>query len=214
MKKLLFTSILFLSVLFSFAQTQTAKTENGKNVILNSDGTWKYLESIKDTSIVISNKSENNSIQILHAVDKMTDENYYSINNPLNFIKGDKKLMIKPMIDKKGNYNVLLVVTKNVGTCNQKNKLIFLFEDGSKYSLDSWNEFNCKGTSYFDLYGKALINLQKKVVNIMFQNGESFESITVDVSTGDQDYFIQVQKALDLKIYAPAHLEDGAIIKD
>ena len=43
MKKSLIVSILIASVVPAIAQI-TATSENGKEVILNEDGTWKYKE--------------------------------------------------------------------------------------------------------------------------------------------------------------------------
>lgn len=44
MKKLLIISFLFLSF-FTFSQNKTATTEDGKKVVLNNDGTWKYIDA-------------------------------------------------------------------------------------------------------------------------------------------------------------------------
>lgn len=48
MKKSIIALVLFLSPFLVFAE-QTAITQDGKEVILNDDGTWKYAETVKDS---------------------------------------------------------------------------------------------------------------------------------------------------------------------
>jgi len=215
MKKLLITSILLAFATFTFAQTQNATTENGKKVILYPNNTWKYSESKNDS---ISDKKDSSNVEttnyeILRAVDKMTGKTYYSLSRTLFFVKSDKKLIINVGI-RDEQFRGLLVRFENIGNCNENNKLIFLFEDDTKLTLDSWNDFNCKGVAYFDLNGTSLPKLQKKIKSIMFQNGRTYDSITIDVPESEQDYFIQVKNLLDKKIFVPAHMDDGKVIKD
>jgi hypothetical protein len=191
------------------AQTQTAITSNGRKVILNANGTWKFEDSNNNNSKVITN-----DLEILHAINKMTNEEYYIILDQLSFQSGDKRLIIRPSLDEKGLYSGINVSFKNIGNCNENNKLIFLFEDNSKLTLESFNKFNCEDFAYFDLYSKELNKLQKNIISIMFQNGRSYESITVDLSPEDKDYFIRVKKAIDEKNIVPAHIADGKFIKD
>ncbi len=52
MKKFLTTILaVFVVMTFSFGQTQEATTTDGKKVILNADGTWKYVVIKLDTVI-------------------------------------------------------------------------------------------------------------------------------------------------------------------
>jgi hypothetical protein len=212
MKKLLI--IITLSAVafnLSYSQTQKATTEDGKTVLLNSDGTWKYTENTKE---VKTSTNSNNKFEILEAVDKMTDKHYYKMNEDFLLKKDQKSIEIMISIGENAKYDGLTVYYKNIGGCNEKNKLIFLFEDNSKISLSSWNDFNCKDYSYFDLRGKELANLQKKVISVMFQNGRTYDSSTIDVPIELQDYFIKAKECFDNKVIVPAHFDDNKIIKD
>jgi hypothetical protein len=212
MKKLfIIITLISAGLNLSYSQTQKATAENGKIVLLDSDGTWKYAENIKEVKTA---SDSNNKYEILEAVDKMTDKHYYRMNQFFLLEKDQKSIMIEISIGKNGTYQGLAVYYKNIGGCNEKNKLIFLFEDKSKISLHSWNDFNCNEYSYFDLRGKELANLQKKVISVMFQNGRTYDSSTIDVPADLQDYFIKSKECFDNKIIVPAHFEDNKIVKD
>lgn len=210
MKRLILLCLIFANSILSFSQTQVVTTANGKKVVLYPDGTWKYQEVKKDSA---NKTTSSENIRILVAKDKMTDKTYYKLTKYLTFQKGEKTLIIKPTIDNK-KYSGISIYFDNIGSCNENNTLIFLFEDSTKFELQSWNEFNCKGYSYFDLYGKAFSKLQKKVISIQFQNGRTYNTFTVDLDNSDQDYFMKVKEVIDSGITYPAHLEDNKIVED
>jgi hypothetical protein len=58
-------------------------------------------------------------------------------------------------------YSGIMINSFGIGTRIEKDELTFLFEDNTKVSLLSWNKFNCKGASYFDLNASELSNLNK-----------------------------------------------------
>ena len=98
----------------------------------------------------------------------------------------------------KVNYSGIRVNSAGIGSCNEKDQLIFLFEDGTKHSMTSWNEFNCEGNSWFDLYGTIGKNDEefkrlntKKVTHIRFTNGRSYDSFTYTLKPDEQEYFIK-----------------------
>jgi hypothetical protein len=95
-------------------------------------------------------------------------------------------------------YSGIRVGSAGIGTCNEKDQLIFLFEDGTKYTITSWNDFNCKGNSWFDLYHKEFNNFNtKKVTHIRFVNGRSYDSFTYQLKPDEQGYFIKCLKLMN-----------------
>ena len=95
-----------------------------------------------------------------------------------------------------------LIVKSNIGTCNEKDKLIFLFEDETKIEMTSWNSFNCEGNAYFDFEKAYLRKLgSNKIKAIRFVNGRSFDAITYILKDTEQDYFIKAYSACLMKKY-------------
>jgi len=114
---------------------------------------------------------------------------------------GKKGFSIRVSFEKKKDevkYQGLTVISAGIGNCMEKDELIFLFEDDSKYSLKSWQDFNCAGKSYFDLYGKFFDEFNsKKIKAIRLTNGRSYESYTYKPTSTEASYFIEVKQALD-----------------
>lgn len=128
--------------------------------------------------------------------DLMTDKEYVmfyesllcSEDGKIGFLL-DVGLEIKNGVVK---YSGIIVKSAGIGSCNEKDQLIFLFEDGTKYSMTSWNDFNCKGSSWFDLYKKEFNQFNtKKVTHIRFTNGRSYDSFTYTLKPDEQEYFIK-----------------------
>jgi hypothetical protein len=91
-----------------------------------------------------------------------------------------------------------MVTMVGIGTCNENDEIIILFENGEKITKKSWKKFNCNGEAYFNLTDKE-IDLLKKIPmsKIRMSNGRSYDSYTGDVKTKDKRYFIQLFYALD-----------------
>jgi hypothetical protein len=80
----------------------------------------------------------------------------------------------------------------NIGSCDENDVLIILFEDDTKITLTAWNKFNCEGNAYFDFSDSQLTELSTKKVNtIRFSNGRSHESLTVTLKEDEKDYFVR-----------------------
>lgn len=79
----------------------------------------------------------------------------------------------------------------NIGSCCEKNELIFMFEDSTKMTLVSWNKWNCEGNAFYNLDGEqAEILASKKIIKSQMKNGYSYESFANNVLGIDQSYFI------------------------
>jgi hypothetical protein len=146
-----------------------------------------------------------NSYRIEMCIDKMTDE-------PL--AKGSKVLVCSKtpeigfilkinwiVVNDKPFYNGITIKSFGVGTCVENSVLFFLFEDESKFTVESWNRYNCEGVSTMDLFGKYLFEItQKKVKALRFQNGRNHENYTYDVPELDQSFFLEVAQALNNQV--------------
>jgi len=159
------------------------------------------LLSIKAMS---QNKTDT-SYYIQACQDKMTDKKYaFGSKSLLCTENGKKGFKISISWQNKNDeitYSGFTVTSAGIGTCNENDELILLFEDDSKLKFTSWNKFNCEGNSYFDLYGKSLDEISsKKVKTIRFINGRTFDSYTYEVPERNQAYFIQAKYALENKI--------------
>lgn len=134
---------------------------------------------------------------IEHCKDKMTDKEYYFAQRKLICANSEKTkgFTITPNFKaEKGGIKSGGFMCKNVniGSCDENDSLIILFEDDTKITLNSWNKFNCEGNSYFDFSESELNQLSTKKVNtIRFSNGRSYESLTVTLKEDQKDYFLR-----------------------
>lgn len=135
---------------------------------------------------------------IEHCKDKMTDKEYYFPEKKLICSNPEKTkgFTISPnFVAKNGvlKNNGFMCKNVNIGTCDENDSLIFLFEDDTKITLTSWNKFNCEGNVYFNFTDSQLAELSaKKVTTIRFNNGRSYESLTYSLKEEQKDYFIRV----------------------
>lgn len=146
------------------------------------------------------------SVKILYHKDIMTDKESIYTNESLLSLDGKKVgFIVKPSFEIKNGvfaYDGIIVESVGIGTCLEKDDLTILFEDSTKITLKSWSKFNCKGISKFDLYGTDLRKLTKRIKAVRFQNGRSFEELTVLLEKEkDKTFFIDVKRAIDKQVY-------------
>jgi hypothetical protein len=104
--------------------------------------------------------------------------------------KGFKVWMSVDYVKNKIKYRGLIFKSFGIGSCFENDNIIIVFEDGTKYTCNSWSNFNCDGDSYFDLYGKDINLLNKKIKAIRLTNGRSSESYTHYITGDDANAFI------------------------
>jgi hypothetical protein len=135
---------------------------------------------------------------IEHCKDKMTDKEYYFAQKKLICANPEKTkgFTVTPNFKAENGSmvnNGFICENVNIGSCDEKDSLIILFEDQTKITLNSWNKFNCDGNAYFDFTDSELEELStKKVSTIRFTNGYSYENLTVSLKQEQKDYFIRV----------------------
>jgi len=135
---------------------------------------------------------------IEHCKDKMTDKEYYFPEKKLICANTEKTkgFTISPNFKAKNGGMInsgFICKNVNIGSCDENDSLIILFDDDTKITLNAWNKFNCDGNAYFDFTDSELEELStKKVSTIRFTNGRSYESLTISLKQEQKDYFIRV----------------------
>lgn len=135
---------------------------------------------------------------IEHCIDKMTDKEYYLSTK--NFVGANSQKTQGFVItnsfkgvDGKLEQNGIILKNIGIGNCDEKDELIFLFDDETKITITSWNKFNCDGKAYFNLTDNEYDMLKsKKVTAIRFKNGYSYESLTYSLKKEEQGFFVNV----------------------
>ena len=168
-KSFLLIIVTFLS--FNLFSQIKATTEDGRKVVLNTNGTWTYLATANTTSsMAASNYSCENLV--IETEDKMTGVKSKSGKENVIISKDGKKgLAILAMKSKKSI--ILSITAAGSGSCVKDDARInILFRDGTKMEIVNDGSFNCKGnaTLYFGgVFGKKdkLGILGKKEIETM-----------------------------------------------
>lgn len=135
---------------------------------------------------------------IVKDCDDMTDKcTYYPRHNMI--LANDEKTkgftLDARIVEKAGQLSVadIMVLSVNIGSCNENDKLILMLSDSTKLSLTSWNKFNCEGNAWFTLRESDINRLgSNKIIKAYFQNGRSYDSFTKEIAVEDQDYFVKL----------------------
>lgn len=143
--------------------------------------------------------AQKDSVYIAEEKDDMTDKVYYYPSRQILCVNPEDKkqgFAVSFFLEKKGQDikpSELKVKVVGVGSCHEKDEVIFLLDGDVKIKGTMWNEFNCEGKAWFKISesDKELL-ATKKVIKIRIQNGRSYESYTHTVEPDNQDYFIQL----------------------
>jgi hypothetical protein len=172
-----------------------------KKVFLASLFALVTIASFSQAIQVVNKKTTTNPVKLTYEKDEFTGKEYLMTDNDLLVTNDGKKgFKLYPRFKKEGGkwiYNGISG-TSTIGNCFENDKVYIIFEDGSKFDMTSWRDFNCKGDISFDLYSKYKEELSKPMKGIKFQNGRdytSFDKIFTDIN--DKNYFINTFKALD-----------------
>lgn len=150
MKKIISTiSVLVITAFSVFSQNQ-ATTTDGKKVILNEDGTWKYIEAEKQ--IKYSENNSDCSVYISTDLDKVTGKSTVAAKDMLIVSKDGGKKGFGIYVLKGSNSIIFSIQAVGAGNCiDDNNKMNVLFRDGTRLELVNEGKFNCdaKYTQYF-----------------------------------------------------------------
>lgn len=135
---------------------------------------------------------------IVKDCDDMTDKCVYYPRHNMILANDNKTVgftVDARIVEKAGQLAVadIMVVSVNIGGCNEGDKLILMLSDSTKLSLVSWNKFNCEGNAWFSLRESDVNRLAShKIIKAYFQNGRSYDSFTKEIEGEDQDYFVKL----------------------
>lgn len=151
-----------------------------------------------------------NSIE--HCKDVMTDKEYAFFKQKLVCSNDNKTGFVVRislnMNNSVAEYNGFTIKSVGIGGCVENSSVIFLFEDSTKLSLTSWNDFNCDGMSYFDIRKNSFDELSsKKIKAIRFTNGRTHDSYTYILNEKERGYFIECRQLLFSKVYVETKCE-------
>lgn len=108
-----------------------------------------------------------------------------------------KGFTVDLFINEDSSFNDLFVTMVNIGSCNENDEIIILFENGEKITAKSWKKFNCEGECYFKLTASDIQLLRTQPMSkIRMTNGRTFDSFTGDVKKKDKRYFIQLFRTI------------------
>jgi len=193
MKKIIATLMaIIIALSFVYGQTINATTENGKKVILNSDGTWKYAEEEKSTQVILNPNDCSNWITT--EVDEVTGNSFTGIKDYLIVSHDGGKNGFGINIFKSPKSSIIISIKAvGAGSCiDEGDKINILFTDGSRLELASEGSFNCKGnaTIYFGgmFRKKSQLNeLKTKKIDLMrVWTSDSYVEEQFDSEQADQ----------------------------
>ena len=151
---LAFLSILLIFTSQVFGQVKTIN-KDGKAIILNDDGTWRYDDS---NSVNISNK--NCSDLITTIADKVTGlSSRHSIEAIILNDNGKSKIEIR-LLEVNSIIGILFLVEGASRCIDDTNEIYILFRDGTRLVIENDAKYNCDGEFklYFNnIHGKKKI---------------------------------------------------------
>lgn len=124
-------------------------TDDGKRILLNPDGTWKY----DDTAKTAPAGSYECADLIERRTDKVTGNVTTGVKESIIVSKDSKSgFGINVLRGKSGLIVIITAISPDAGGCiDDKNKTNILFRDGTRLELVNAGKFNCdsKFTLYF-----------------------------------------------------------------
>ncbi|MFD0999432.1 hypothetical protein ACFQ21_08945 [Ohtaekwangia kribbensis] len=151
MKKILLCLIPLLKLAIVFGQIE-ATTKDGKAVILNSNGTWKYVEEDKKVveSTITPISYECKDI-VIDKVDKMTGESTRMMKEGMVVSEDNENGFGIIAFEASGSV-ILKIIAAGAGSCiEDAAEMNILFRDGTRLKMVNGGKFNCEGvfTVYF-----------------------------------------------------------------
>ena len=160
-------------------------------------------KQIEDSLKVVEQKRIEDSVYLVKETDEMSGKTYVYGNR--RFIvandAGEVGFRVGAYIRDNMSFGFISVTMVGIGSCNENDEIIILFENGERITKKSWLEFNCDGDAYFYMNKKEIQLLRTQPMSkIRMTNGWTYDSYTGDVKEKDKRYFIQLFYALDNKL--------------
>lgn len=146
-------------------------------------------------TMVSFGQNSTDSVYVVKEIDSMSGKTYVYGNRVFIVANdvGKVGFRIDTYIKDDMSFSMITVKMVGIGSCNENDEIIILFENGEKIIKKSWKKFNCNGDAYFYLTEKEIDLLRSQPMSkIRMTNGRSYDSYTGDVKTKDKRYFIQL----------------------
>lgn len=173
MNKILF--VLFLLINTVVYSQQRATTSDGRVVILNENGTWKFEEEIGEPTAISFTPEGKCEFWITSKSDKVEGIDYKINKETFFFSKNFKNKNVGiGLVNSNGQINLRFYLSK--GCLEEKSRIVFLFEDSTRLELTTSNKANCKGYASISLNDNSIINdlITKKINVVRIYTKEGF----------------------------------------
>lgn len=131
-----------------------------------------------------------------HIVDKLTKEESYFPDKKLVIKNQHEGFYIIPSLNyihKDLILESLLVVSSVGSSCVEKSLLYILLCNDVLIKLDSWNDFNCEGISYFDVSKDDAKNLSESNIKLVrFVNGSDLSKFEDTPDKDQLNFFVNM----------------------
>ena len=154
-------------------------------------------------TMVSFGQTSKDSVYLVKETDEMSGRTHVKVNRAFSVAndEGTIGFIVYPTIKDDLSFGTILVGMFGIGSCNENDEIIILFENGEKIIKKSWREFNCEGYAYFNMNEKEIQLLRTQPISkIRMTNGRTYDRYTGDVEEKDKRYFIQLFYALDNKL--------------
>ena len=145
-------------------------------------------------SVLSFSQVEPNTVSVVNVVDEMSGESFLTPSRKLVISNDELTKGFSITVHFSPTFKPTLTSEMiGIGSCNEKDELIILLDDGEKINLISWKSFNCEGVGYFSLTNGMIKKLRNSPLSkIRITNGRSYDSYTKEVNDEDKNYFIQL----------------------
>lgn len=154
MNRYFLTILIFVSTLSVSIGQIKATTNDGREVLLNDNGTWKYVEKSVPSKIINLDCSELTTV----VTDKMTGKTRTSSKEAIIISDDGGKTGFGINLLNSEKSLIFSLVAAGAGNCiDDDDKMNVLFRDGTRLELFNDTEFNCDAnfTLYFGgIFGK------------------------------------------------------------
>lgn len=202
MNKQLFTLIILICSLTSICGQLKATTEDGKNVILNENGSWEFVKSEILTSEQPLKPSDCGAF-ISTEIDKVTGKSTTASKETLIISSDGGRTGFGILMLNISGTVVLSIQAAGGGSCiDDDDKMNILFRDGTRIELINNGKFNCEGKFTLYLGGKLggkkeLESFKSKEIEIMrIWTSKSYVEMDFNVSQSRQ--FLQTVSCLSV----------------
>lgn len=137
------------------------------------------------------------SQQITKVIDTMSDK-YYWVEPGMLFLNDEGDAGFRITTDFKRNsdtpvFEGLDFRVAGLGNCVEDVQIIILFEDGTKITKTSWNDFNCDGYAWYNFTRSEVETISTVGIDkVRVTNGRSYDTLTLEAE--NPNHFVEIAR--------------------